>query len=189
MRHWIRFALLALLLLTPRLAAADDVADAIAEAGRAYKAGDLAGTRAALGEASQFLAQRAAAGLGAALPSALPGWTAEDVETNTSGLAMIGGGSQATREYKNAEGQHVQIQVTADSPLVAPLAMAMSNPAMAGAMGKLLRFGSQRAIQTNDNEIQLLVGNRILISVTGDAPIEAKLAYAKAIDVGKLSAQ
>ncbi len=190
MRRSIRFALLALvLLLAPRLAAADEVSDAITEAARAYKAGDMAGARAALGEATQFLAQRAAAGLGAALPAALPGWKAEDVQTNATGLAMVGGGSQATRSYQNAQNQNVQIQVTADSPLVAPMAMAMSNPAMAGAMGKLLRFGSQRAIQTNDNEIQMLVGNRILVSITGDAPIEAKLAYAKAIDLTRLGAQ
>jgi hypothetical protein len=190
MRRSIRHALFALLLLlTPQLASADEVSDAIAEAGRAYKAGDMAAARAALGEASQFLAQKAATGLGAALPAALPGWKVEDVETNASGLAMVGGGSQATRRYRNDAGQSVQIQVTADSPLVAPLVMAMSNPAMAGAMGKLVRIGSQRAIETSDGEIQMLVGSRILVSVTGDGPVEAKLAYAKAVDLAKLAAQ
>jgi hypothetical protein len=189
MRRSVRYALFALLLLTPQLASADEVSDAIAEAGRAYAAGDMAAARAALGEASQFLAQRAAAGMGAALPAALPGWKAEDVEASAAGLAMLGGGSQATRRYQNDAGQSVQIQVTADSPLVAPLVMAMSNPAMAGAMGKLVRIGSQRAIETSDGEIQMLVGSRILVSVTGDGPVEAKLAYAKAVDLAKLSAQ
>src|SRR6185312_13250797 len=109
------------------------------------------------------------------LPAPLAGWKAQEVETNAAGMAMMGGGSQAGRRYEDAQGQNVQIQITADSPIVAPLAMAMSNPAMMGAMGKLVRFGSQRAIQTTSNEIQMLVNNRILVSVTGDAPIEAKL--------------
>jgi hypothetical protein len=188
MRRSIRIALFALLLL-PGLARADEVSDAIDEAARAYRAGDLVAARTSLGDALQFLSQRAAVGLGAALPQALPGWRALPAETNAAALGMLGGGSQATRRYENGQGQHVEIQVTADSPLVAPLAMAMANPAVAGAMGKLVRIGSQRAIQTRDNDIQMLVESRILVAVSGDAPIEAKLAYARAIDLAKLTAQ
>jgi hypothetical protein len=65
--------------------------------------------------------------------------------------------------------------------------MVLANPAIAGAMGKLIRVGGQRAIQTNNNEIQMLVNNRILVMVNGSATIEDKLAYAQAIDLTKLS--
>jgi hypothetical protein len=74
----------------------------------------------------------------------------------------------------------------ADDPLVAQSAMVFSNPAMAGTLGKLIRVGNQRAVQTNDNGIQMVVDNHIIVSVTGDAPIGAKLAYARAIDLAKL---
>ena len=84
-------------------------------------------------------------------------------------------------------GQHVEIQITADSPIVSQLGMIMTNPMMAGAMGKLIRIGNQRAIQTSNNEIQMLVNNRVLVTISGDASDDVKLTYAKAIDFAKLN--
>lgn len=183
----------ALLLAATLLAAvpaayADEISEAITEAGRAWQSGDAVAARTALEEAVQLLAQRAAAGLGQALPAPLPGWTAEEPETSAA-TGLFGGATQASRTYRNGQDQDVRIQVTSDNPIVAQLAMVYANPAMAGAMGKLVRIGSQRAIQTNDNEIQMLVDNRVLVSINGDAPMEAKLAYARAIDLTKLSSR
>ena len=189
MRRAVALSLLALPLLAAPSARADDIGNAIGEAARAYQAGDLPTARSALEEALQFLAQRAADRLAQALPAPLSGWTAGEAEASTAAAALLGGGSQASRRYENAEGQSVQIEVTADSPMVAQLATLMNTPALVGSMGRLIRIGSQRAIQTSDNEIQMLVDNRILIGISGDAPIEAKLAYARAIDLAKLSAR
>jgi hypothetical protein len=189
MRRHIIPALAALPLLLPVAALADDVSDALAEATRADQAGQVAAARTAMEEALQLLAQRTADGLGSALPNALPGWQGEKVETQSAGLAFMGGGSQASRSYQNGTGQNVQIQVTADSPVLAQLGMIMANSAMAGAMGKLIHVGSQRAIQTNNNEIQMLVNNRILVVINGSASNEDKLAYAQAIDLTKLSSR
>lgn len=180
------FAVMLLLIGAAPAVRADEIGDAIAEAGKSYAAGDVAGARASLGEAMQLLSQRAATQLGAALPAALPGWRAEDVETSTAAAAMLGGGAQASRRYIGPGDKSVTIQVMADNPIVAQLGMIFANPAMAGAMGKLIRIGSQRAIQNTDNEIQMLVENRIIVTVSGDAPIEAKLAFARAIDLAKL---
>jgi hypothetical protein len=187
MRRPILLVLAVLPALLPTPVRADEISDALIEATKAYQVGQVAAARTAMEEALQLLAQRTAAGLGSALPAALPGWQAEKVETQTAGLAFLGGGSQASRTYRNAGGQNVQIQVTANSPVLAQLGMIMANPAMAGAMGKLIHIGSQRAIQTNSNEIQMLVNNRILVVVNGNASTEDKLAYAQAIDVTKLS--
>ena len=175
-------------LLLPGASRADDLGDALGEATKAYKAGDFAAMRGALQDALQLLGQRAAANLAAALPGPLAGWTAAEAETSSGGmLGMLGGGTQASRQYSNAQGQSVKIEVTADSPLIAQLGMLLTNPATMGAMGKPIRIGSQRAVQTADNEIQMLVDNRILVGITGDAPIEAKLAYARAIDLAKVA--
>ena len=187
MRRYFWLALTALPLLLPAAARADDVSDSIKEALRAYEAGKIGAARTALGEAVQLLSQRAATGLGAALPAPLSGWQAAEVETNTAALGLIGGGNIASRTYTNGQGQTVEIQVAADSPIVAQLGMIMTNPMLAGAMGKLIRIGNQRAIQTSNNEIQMLVDNRILITISGSANDDAKLAYAKAIDIAKLS--
>jgi len=54
-------------------------------------------------------------------------------------------------------------------------------------MGKLVRIGNQRAIQTNEGDIMMLVANKILVHVQGSADAASKLAYAQAIDVDKLS--
>jgi len=188
MRRHVWIALTAMALLAPAAARADDVSDAMKEALKSYDAGKLDAARTALGEAMQLLAQKSATGLGAALPAPLDGWKAEDVQTNTASLGLIGGGTLASRRYTNGQGQHVEIQIAADSPIVAQLGVIMTNPMMAGAMGKLVKIGDQRAIVTSNNEIQMLIANRILVTVNGDAPDDAKLAYAKGIDTAKLSA-
>ncbi|MBR0672564.1 hypothetical protein [Neoroseomonas soli] len=185
-----RSILLAATLITAMAAAparADDVSDAIAAAQRAYQGGKVQDAQTALQEALQLLAQRAAAALAAALPNALPGWTAEEATSNTSGMTGLFGGSTASRSYRNAQDQMVEIQVMSDNPLIAQLAAVMANPMLAGAMGRLVRIGEQRAIQSNDGNIQMLVDNRILVQVQGDAPPEAKMAYARAINVARLS--
>ena len=187
MRRPILLALTAMTLLLPAAARADDIADAMNEAMRAYQAGKIGAARTALGEATQLLAQKAANGLGVAMPAPLSGWQAADVETNTAALGLLGGGSVSSRRYTNGQGQHVEIQITADSPIVSQLGMIMTNPMMAGAMGKLIRIGNQRAIQTSNNEIQMLVNNRVLVTISGDASDDAKLTYAKAIDFAKLN--
>ena len=187
MRRPILLALTAMTLLLPAAARADDIADAMNEAMRAYQAGKIGAARTALGEATQLLAQKAANGLGVAMPAPLSGWQAADVETNTAALGLLGGGSVSSRRYTNGQGQHVEIQITADSPIVSQLGMIMTNPMMAGAMGKLIRIGNQRAIQTSSNEIQMLVNNRVLVTISGDASDDAKLTYAKAIDFAKLN--
>ena len=187
MRHTTLAAAAVAMLLQVAPARADEVSDAIGAAQRAYQAGQLRETQAALQEAMQLLAQRAAAGLGAALPDALPGWTAEDVQSNAGGMAGVFGATTASRRYANAQGQTVEIEVMSDNPMIAQLAVVMANPMLAGAMGRLVRIGEQRAIQSNDGNVQMLVDNRILVQVKGDAAPEAKLAYARAINLARLA--
>lgn len=176
-----------LAMIAPQPARADDISDAIGAAQRAYQAGRLQETQTALQEAMQLLAQRAAEGLGAALPDALPGWTAEEVQTSAAGVAGVFGATTASRRYGNAQGQSVEIQVMSDNPMIAQLAAVMANPMLAGAMGRLVRVGEQRAIQAADGNLQMLVDNRILVQVQGDASAEAKLSYARAINLARLA--
>jgi hypothetical protein len=177
-----------MLTLAPLAARGDELRDAIAEAARAYAAGDLAATRDALAEASQLLAQRAAAGLAGALPAALPGWRAEPVEQQAAGAALFGGIAQASRRYVHGSGRDVKVEIMADNPMLAQVAMMLANPAMAGAMGRIVRLGAQRAVQRADGDVMMVVNNRFLIQVSGDGTPEEKLAYARAIDLAKLPA-
>ena len=122
----------------------------------------------------------------ALLPAALPGWTAEKAETASVGVAMFGA-SSASRRYTGPNGNDVQVRITGDSAMVMQFAQLFMNPSIAGAMGKLIRVGDQRAIQTNEGTVNMVIANKFLITVEGSADAAAKLAYTQAIDVGKLS--
>ncbi len=177
------------LLLSPAPAAADELREALAEATRAYEAGDIPATRMALAEAQQLLQQRAGDQLAAALPDALPGWEAEEPSADTAGgLALLGGAGmiQASRRYTHPEGRSVEIEVSADNPLMGQMMMVFSNPAMAGAMGRLVRVGQARAIQQQDGQLLMMLNNRFLVQISGDGTAEEKLAYARAIDPSRL---
>ncbi len=178
-------AALALLAVTPVLAA-DDILDAIEQARKAYQAGDMAGAKQSLDTASQLVGQKNAEAFAAMLPAALPGWKAEKVETAAVGVAMFGA-SSASRRYRGPDGHDVQVRITGDSSMVMQFAQLFMNPAIAGAMGKLIRVGDQRAIQTNEGSINMVVANKFLVTVDGSAAVESKLAYAQAIDFAKLS--
>jgi len=97
------------------------------------------------------------------------------------------GASTASRTYNNPKGDHVEVQISGDSAIVSQIATFLNNPAMAGAMGKLVKVGSLRAIQTNDGDLLMMVANKFMIHVQGSADAAAKLAYANAVDVAKLS--
>src|SRR5665647_1312645 len=84
-------------------------------------------------------------------------------------------------------GDSVEVSITGDSAMVMQFGPMLNNPAMAGAMGKLIRVGSQRAIQNQDGDIMMLVANKFLINVQGSGDAASKLSYAQAVDVGKLS--
>jgi hypothetical protein len=185
MKHIIVPLLVALAGWGMRPALADDIHDALGQADSAYSSGDYGRAKKSADLASALLGQLAGEQLAKALPAPLDGWTAEDASSDAA-AAMFGGGVQAERGYSNADGQQARVQVMMDSPVVAQMAGLFDNPAMAAAMGKLIRIGSEQAIQNEQGELQMLVANRFLVTVTGDAPAEAKQAYAAAVDLSKL---
>lgn len=168
-------------------ARADDILDAIEQGRKAYQAGDMSGAKQSLDVASQLIAQKNAEGYAALLPQPLSGWQAEKAQTSAVGGAIFGGVSAANRTYTNAKGDTVEVSITGDSALVMQFAPMLNNPAMAGAFGKLIRVGSQRAVQNPDGDVMMVVANKFLINVQGSADAASKVAYAQAIDVAKLS--
>lgn len=185
---FIRFICLATFLAVVPISAlaADDILDAIDQARKAYRAGDLANAKQSLDLASQLIGQKNAEGFAALLPAPLPGWKAEKAETASVGVAMLGG-STASRRYTNAKGGDVEVKITGDSALVMQFAQFLVNPAIAGAMGKLIRIGNERAIQTHEGSINMVIANKFLVTVEGSADAASKLAYAQAVDVAKLA--
>ena len=166
--------------------AADDVLDAIEQARKSYQAGDMASAKQSLDLASQLVGQKNAESFAALLPEALPGWKAEKAETTSVGVTVFGVTS-ASRRYTGSDGRDVLVRITGDSALVLYFAQLFMNPTIAGAMGKLISIGDQRVLQTNEGSINMVVANKFLITVEGSADEASKLAYAKAVDIAKLS--
>ena len=162
--------------------AADDILDAIEAARKAYQAGDMAGAKQSLDLASQLVGQKNAENFAAALP----GWKAEKVEATSVGVTVFGVTS-ASRRYTGPDGRDVQVRITGDSALVLHFARLFMNPTIAGAMGKLISIGDQRALQTSEGSINMVVADKFLVTVEGSADIDAKLTYAKAVDIARLS--
>jgi hypothetical protein len=147
-------------------AAADDVLDAIEQARKAYQSGNLGEAKQSLDLASQLIGQKNAEGFAALLPAPLPGWKAEKAETAAMGSTAFGA-SMATRRYTNAKGEDVEVQITGDSAVIAPMAAFLANPQFAGAMGKITRVGNQRAIVTAEGDVNMVIANKFLVSVQG----------------------
>ena len=167
--------------------AADDILDAIEQARKAYQGGDMTTAKQSLDLASTLIAQKNAEGFVALLPEPLAGWKADKAQANAVAGAVFGGVSAASRGYTNAKGDTVEVSISGDSALLTQFAPMMNNPAMAAMMGKLIRVGSQRAIQSQDGDVIMVVANKFLINVQGSADAASKLAYAQAIDTAKLS--
>ena len=157
----LRILLTAAVLATPVAAfAADDILDAIDAARKAYQAGDMANAKQSIDTASQLIAQKNAEAFSALLPAPLAGWKAEKAQSNAVGAALLGGASSASRRYTNAKDDNVEVTITGDSALIMQFGPMLNNPAMAGAMGKLIRVRDQRAIQTNDGDVMMMVALR-----------------------------
>jgi len=167
--------------------AADDIVEAIDQAKKSYQAGDMATAKQSLDLASTLIGQKNAEGFAKMLPEPLPGWKAEKAQANAVGGAMFGGVSAATRSYSNDKGDNVEVSISGDNALLTQFAPMMNNPSMAAMMGKLIKVGNQRAIQTQDGDIMMVVASKTLVHVQGSADAAAKLAYAQAVDVAKLS--
>lgn len=169
------------LALTP--AVGDEIEDSIGTALEAYQAGDVAGAKSEIDYVAQLLSQKQAEALNTILPAPFDGWSQEATTNDAAaGMAMFGGGLSAGADYRR-DNENVEIQVMADSPMLAAMMAMFSNPAMASASGgKMKRLGGQKVIETGDGEIQAMIHNRFMVQVTGSASIEDKEAYFSAID-------
>lgn len=161
---------------------ADEIADALRAALQAYQEGDLAAAREDAEYAVQLLAQEKAAGLTGFLPEALPGWTREAGEAQAHTGAMFGGGLSADATYTGPEGQQIEIQLLADSPIAAMFA----NPAMMGAFGQVRRINRVNFAIDPEGEIKGMVG-KVLVQVSGSADVADKTGYLEKMDFRALA--
>lgn len=163
-------------------ASPDEVETALEAALDAYRDGDLEMATEEVEYAQQLMAQQKTQALAGFLPEPLDGWVKEEGETG--GMPGLGG-MMASATYVGPENT-VEIQIMADNQMVASMMMMFNNAAMIGQMGELMRIGRQKVIRTNEDELQAMLDNNVMISISGDAPVETKTAYFEAMDLRAL---
>jgi len=165
--------------------AADEFTDTVDAALEAYAADDINAAAEELSYASTLLQTMKGERFAALLPEALDGWTREvDMEANAA-VGMFGGGVTATGDYTGPSG-NVRIQMMADNPSVMTMAGMYANPQMMSSMGEVVRVNRQSFVD-QDGELTGVVGGRVLITVGGNASLDAKKAYLEAMDFGAIA--
>jgi hypothetical protein len=130
------------------------------------------------------------------LPPPLEGWTVK--KTNNSGnqmmMSMMGGGASMKASYTK-EKQQVDIEVVANSPLLAMMRVMMNNPSMMAGKEdtepyRYKRIKGMKKTGKRETEITLSIAGQIMLKITGkrledDAILEQ---YLDTMDMKKLKA-
>ena len=140
------------------------------------------------------------------LPAEINGLKADGQgEVNNGAMGMIGGGMQISKRYANPakEENDADVQIMANSPMMATMNMYLGNPSMLGSGYKSVRIGTRRAIlksEMNDfypsngaprqiriSELQIpLTQTLITLNLRGFASEAEELAFAGKLDIEKL---
>jgi hypothetical protein len=167
LRHMVLMILAGMPLCVP-LAHADQVGDDITRAADAWRAHDARAALNALQDAAGLLRQARADALKALLPLPPPDWTADPAETTVVSGEELGGGTSAIETYHDGA-QQVQVQFTADSPMLQGMAALISSPLANSAGVRTDTIGGQAISYTaRDNGFMTLVGGKIVVKVNGN---------------------
>ncbi len=126
------------------------------------------------------------------LPKEINGLISQDGEVNANTMGMVGGGMQITKTYKHPSkpDNEAELQIVANSPMLAGLSMFLTNPNMLGKGQKSVRVGTQRAIlktESSDYEIQIPMNQTLItINARGFASEQEALAFASKLDLAKI---
>ena len=171
MRQLVSAAVIAVSVLSAPAVRADDVKDQINEALSAYDKKDLATATAALEAALGLLRQAKAEVWKTVLPEAPQGWTAGEVEVASMGVAMMGGGTTAERDYSKGN-ETVKISLLSDSPMIQAMGMMFSG-AMSGPENKLVVIDGRRMMYSkSENAYQAIVANKVLVKIEGSQGVD-----------------
>ena len=145
--------------------------------------------------------------IGEAMPAEINGLISDgDAEVNAGAMGMMGGGMSIVKKYSNPSKKEneAEVQILANSPMLASINMFMSNPAMLGEGYKSVRVGTRRAILKSEmddyyndgatkkirsTELQIPLSQTLItINLRGFATEQEELAFAAKLDIDKLSA-
>jgi len=171
---------------------ADEITEQLDTARKSYEDGELRAAVQTLQFVTASIQEKINRSLLELLPEPLPGWSAEEPQANTSGMAAMIAGTNLTRRYTRDDGAEVEVSITADSPFLSMMTMLLSNPMMmqADPGTRIYTYAGHRGMIKHDKdtggwEISLMGNHNVLVQVTGTglADKDAVEAYLKAIDL------
>ena len=145
--------------------------------------------------------------IGSSLPAEINGLKSEgEAEINSAGMGMLGGGMGITRRYAHPTKKEntAEVNILANSPMLASINMFMSNPAMMGEGYKSARVGTRRAILKSEmedyygddnnskpirsTELQIPLSQTLIsLNLKGFASEQEEIAFATKLDIEKLA--
>jgi hypothetical protein len=171
---------------------ADEVTDQLDTARKAYEAGELRSAVQALNFAAARVQERINDQILKLLPEPLEGWEAEPAQSQSGGIAAMVAGTMMGRTYRRPDGAEVELHLMADSPMMAMMTIMMQTPMLMQASQDTRVYtnrGYQGMMQheggSNEWEISLMVGNRILVQAKGRGLADKKPVedYLNALDL------
>jgi len=148
--------------------------EAVEQARKAFDSGDFGAAVSALQAAMQAVQKKQRVAILEALPKPA-GWTFEDEAEQdqasnpfAAGMAVLGLNIQ--RKYRVEDGsKRMDVDITANSPMVQMMSMLFANPAMIQADGgELVEYGAHKAIlkkQDEDLELTIVMHNKHIVKV------------------------
>lgn len=173
-------------------AAADEVTDQLDTAKQLYESGELRKSIETLNFAVAKIQEQVTAGLLQLFPEPLDGWSADEAESQSGGIAAMITGTTLSRRYVRDDGVEVTLTLMADSPMMPMLTMAISMPFMMQSNQDLKTYSlngergmMEHAANSQTYKATVMVGSRLLVQGEGtgldDAgPLEQ---YLQALDL------
>lgn len=180
---------------------ADEITDQINEGLKAYAEKDYKTAVEELKFVTAQLQKLDAAKNQKLLPAPLAGWTTEKVDNsgNQMAMSMLGGGSNMKARYTKKgekETEQIDIEIAANSPILAMMTMMINNPAVLGADDSMSPYRYKKIkgikkVDKNSTEITLSVIGQIMIKITGTKLKDQAVLeqYLDTIDIDKLKAE
>ena len=173
MKKTLMMSMITLALLTTTITA-DEIKEQISEALKAYDEKDYKGAIEELKFVMAQLEELKSTENSKLLPDPLDGWKFKATKSDGAGAAMAmfgGGGSSMSGKYIKDK-ERIDIEITANSPIMGMMNMAISNPAMISndPTMKLYRYKRIKGVKKTEKdsvEITLLLTNQLMIKITG----------------------
>lgn len=163
--------ILALLITT---VTADEIKEQLSEAIKAYDAKDYKGAIEELKFVMAQLEELKSTENSKLLPKPLDGWKVKEAKANGEAvvMAMFGGGGSSISGQYIKEQEKISIEITVNSPMMAMMNMAISNPAMISSdpsmkVYRYKRIKGVKKIKKGNVEITLLLTSQLMLKLTG----------------------